>query len=309
MKRNMIILIWVIVFTIAFPYAVTIIFMTVGNKQMSVDIVYEPEKSGQWVVVKTGNKKEKMDVEKFIPCVLMSIMDIKDNEEALKAQAVIIRSIIRYNMQGLSTIDAGKIDLSYISYAGMEKMWKDKFSDNYNYLMKIVNNTSCQVIKYEGHVILPYYHNISAGMTRIGNQPYLISASSEGDLESEDFLKIVYFTNEEFTEKVEKSFSDIEITDNNPLESIQIIERDEAGYVCKLQIGGMELTGEEFAQVFNLKSTYFQIEPFNGNIRIITKGEGHGYGMSLYGAGVYGNAGWSYIQILQHYFSESIIIE
>jgi len=292
----------VVLFSILVPYVMTLMFGITKNVKGETDKVFEAENMGQTVVISTNGKKEKLDVEMFVPCALMAVADIDEEEEILKALAVILRTKILYSMQGLSSIDASDLDMEYVTYQSMEKKWKEDFSSNYNYLMKIVNNTSCQVMTYEGDVIIPYFHNVSAGATRTGEYPYLISAESEGDYESEDYLTMTYFTNKEFYEKICKEYQDVELSEDAPLETLQILERDDAGYVCSMQIGGKVITGESFADVFELKSTYFQVEVFNGNVRIATKGDGHGFGLSIGGCGIYAEAGWTYVQMLEHYF-------
>ncbi len=296
-------------FSILFPYLVTIFTSSKWGLSLGDEIIYDVEESGQFVVVKSGMRSEKLDVEKFIPCVLMATCDIGTEEEVLKALAVLIRTEIRYKMQGLKKVDADALGLKYYTYQAMEEMWKEDFASNYNYLMKIVNHTSKQVVKYDGSIIMPYYHSVSAGVTREGAYDYLISAKSEGDLENENFVNESYFTNEEFVENVKTINSDIEVSENAPIVTLQILSKDSAGYVLTMQIGGYEITGEEFAKAFNLKSTNFNVENYKNNVKIVTKGDGHGFGLSIGGATVYAKAGWTYVQMLTHYFPENILIE
>ncbi len=299
----------IIIFSVLFPYIVTIITNGKWDLTINGETVYNVKESGQVIVIKDGLRTEKLDVEKFIPCALMAVADIDTEEEVLKALAVLIRTEIKYKMRGLSKMDADALNMKYITYQSMEKLWKDEFAKNYNYLMKIVNHTSCQTVKYEGNLIMPYYHSVSAGVTREGAYKYLISAKSEGDLENKNYLNDTYFTNEEFVKKIKSINKNIDIAENAPLVTFQVLSKDSAGYVLTLQIGGYEMTGEEFAKKFNLKSTNFNVETYKGNVKITTKGEGHGFGVSIGGAGVYAKAGWTYVQILTHYYPEDIVIE
>ena len=287
---------------ICFPWIFTLV---VGENKG--DKIYNSADSGRNVIV--GERK--MDVEDFTACVLMKQMDISDEEEALKAQAVIIRTYIYEKMQseGGSEINADKLELEYILFEDLEKIWGDEFPDKYNRLMKIVSNTSMQVLTCEDKLIKPYFHSVSCGYTRNGCEVlgqeygYLMSVQSGKDVESDNYLNGISVTKSDFVNKLRDAKPDISISDENPLETLQIIARDSAGYVNSLQIGNVQMTGDEFAYIFNLNSPNFQVEEYEGDIRIITKGAGHGLGLSMYGAKVLARSGKSYTEILQHYYT------
>ena len=52
----------------------------------------------------------------------------------------------------------------------------------------------------------------------------------------------------------------------------------------------------------NLKSNHFTIRQDGDTINIVTKGYGHGVGMSQYGAQGMALDGYTYKQILNHYY-------
>ena len=51
-----------------------------------------------------------------------------------------------------------------------------------------------------------------------------------------------------------------------------------------------------------LRSTDFEIELLGDNVKITTKGYGHGVGMSQYGAQGMSKKGYNYEDILKHYY-------
>ena len=55
--------------------------------------------------------------------------------------------------------------------------------------------------------------------------------------------------------------------------------------------------------VFSLNSTCFSIKEVDGEVRIVTKGYGQGYGMSQYGANEMAKQGSTYKEILEYYYS------
>lgn len=282
------------------------IFTLVFGKDSGIKI-YHSSDSGKYVIV----ENQKLDVEDFVACALVKQMDIAEEEEALKAQAVIIRTYIYEKLQTVKgdEIKAEELDLQYILFEDLEKIWGDSFSDNYNRLMKIVSNTSMEVLTFEDRIIKPYFHSVSCGYTRSGKEVlgeeygYLMSVQSSKDVESENYLSAFMFKKEDFVKKLRDANAEISIADDKPLETLQIISRDNAGYVNSLQIGNVQMTGDEFAGIFGINSPNFQVDEYDGQIRIITKGLGHGLGLSMHGAVELAKSGKSYKEILQHYYA------
>lgn len=288
---------------VCFPWMVTLIFTGEYKGKM-----YGTSSGDYYVIV----DDRKVGIEDFVAYALVKQMDIGEEEEALKAQAVIVRTYIYEKMSEnkVKKINANKLDLPYISYEEMENIWDDEFTENYNKLMKVVEETEGKVLMYEGEPIKPFFHNTSCGYTRDGvttlgeGYNYLVSVQSVGDVNSENYQSSVSFSKEEFAKKLRKAKKDIALSTKKPLETMQIIKRDKGGYVEELQIGNVNMTGDEFASIFELKSPNFQVEESDGEVQIITKGSGHGFGLSMYGAILLAKNGKMYTEILQHYYSE-----
>lgn len=285
-----------------FPWAVT---LALGHN--SHGYIYNSAESGRYVLMTQG----KVDVEDFTAFVVASQMSIDEEEEALKAQAVIVRTYIYKMLEeaGSDSIRAEDTGFTYRTYSELEELWGEAFPDKYNKLMKIVDNTACQVITYEGKLIKPYFHASSSGYTRNGSElfeekmPYLLSVQSSKDVESDNYLQGILIEKKEFADKLRGAKSGISISDEKPLETLQIISRCEAGYIKSLQIGNVVMTGDEFSYIFDLNSPNFQVEEYDGRVRIITKGMGHGLGLSMYGACELAKSGKSYQEILKHYYT------
>lgn len=292
----------VVLGVICFPWIVTLIFTGEYKGKIYGGM------SGDYFVVVDDRK---VGIEDFVAYALVKQMDIDTPEEALKAQGVIIRTYICEKMasEKVKEINVNKLDLEYITYVEMESIWKEEFPEKYNKLMKVVEATYGQVIMYEGEPIKPYFHNVSCGYTRSGDvlgdeYKYLVSVQSVGDVDSEKYQSSVSFSKEEFVKKLRKADENIALSIEEPLETMQIIKRDKGGYVEELQIGNVIMTGDKFVNIFNLNSPNFQVEESDGQIRIITKGLGHGIGLSIYGAKSLAKSGKTYTEILQHYYSE-----
>ena len=168
-----------------------------------------------------------------------------------------------------------------------EKLWS--YENRQRYLEKCrtaAEETAGQVLALEGELKDLPYHAVSAGKTREGGAlgdgyTYLTSADCAGDVESADYLQIFYF----------------------PELELPVIEsRDSAGYVLTVRLGDETLTGEAFRFRYELNSSCFTAEETDQGVRIVTRGLGHGFGMSLYTAGRMALEGRTYREILSYFY-------
>ena len=70
-----------------------------------------------------------------------------------------------------------------------------------------------------------------------------------------------------------------------------------------VRLGNGTLTGRDIRSLFGLRSTCFEIEYDENSISFEVSGYGHGVGMSQYGANTLSKEGYTYIEILQHYYT------
>ncbi|MDE6210218.1 MAG: SpoIID/LytB domain-containing protein [Lachnospiraceae bacterium] len=289
----------------------TIIVMILGGE--SDKNIYTAKASGKIVILENEkeDKLEELDVEDFIPCVVAAQLDINSEEELLKSFTVIIRTYINKVMGNRNEIGTNELMLPFVTYSEMEKAWDTDFTENYNKLMKAVENTSMEMIYYKDDLIVPYFHGISCGNTRNGNEvsdlcdlPYLKSVNSQNDMLDEKYLSMRYLSYEEFARTVLDFRDSVIISETNPLEVVSIVERDSAGYVKNIQIGSTLFTGDEFMNCFSLSSPNFQVEEYDGGVRIIVKGNGHGLGVSICGATNMAMSGSSYREIILYYYTD-----
>ena len=280
--------------------------------------IYDIEPDGRVVVIEddAGNIKGKMDVEEFLPCAIAGQLDVNSEEELLKAFAVILRTYINNVLGDREEVSVKELQLPYVTYDEMQESWKEEFTEKYNKLNKVVVNTAEEKIYCNEMLILPYFHGVSSGKTRNaddvfgeGKISYLKSVASESDILSENYLSMKYYTYEEFADTIVAYRESVVISKENPLEVISVVERDEAGYVKEIQIGSTLFTGDEFMECCGLNSPNFQIDDFDGGVRIIVKGNGHGLGLSLYGAKIMAESGASYKEILLYYYNGVEIVK
>ena len=145
------------------------------------------EKIGKQVVMESNGYSMTMDVEAFIPCVIMAQMSIDSPKEALKAQSVVVRTYILNKMINKHSINAKELGLPYVSYQQISGNWYDEykeenmlsgwgmfytvsglgksrvFSKNFEGISNIMSKTKGKVMKNKGKIILPLFHNTSNG--------------------------------------------------------------------------------------------------------------------------------------------------
>lgn len=277
------------------PSVITMIWS--GKVEMADNSLHE---LGIDVVFDSG---EKMDVEEFIPCVVLAQLGDDAHDEAIKAQMVLVRTRILKKAGNNTSINVQDIKFPYISYEQLNETYGKDFDKIYRHLISLENETGHNVIKYNGKLINPVYHSVSVGTTRGGSRDYLKPVSSEEDITADDYLYIQYYTPDEFETLLKKLDENISINKDNPMENINTLAEDETGYISEVNIGDVKVSGDDFYKKLNLASPCFIIEKFNEVIRIVTKGSGHGRGLSLYGAEKMAEKGNGYKDILIHYFT------
>ncbi|NLK28236.1 MAG: stage II sporulation protein D [Clostridiales bacterium] len=306
----------VCIVVLLFPFLLTL-FLTYSKENsnsietMNFNITYQL----------SGNV-ENLDFDRYIMGVVAANMPAGYHMEALKAQAVIARTYALYNIallteeghknQNFSTSELG---LSYIDISEMEQYWG---SENYmTYFTKIENAvyaTRDEVLVYEGDLILPVFFETGSGYTRNASEawgldiPYLTSVSSKYDVTSTNYLKISEYSTSDLIQFLEKQYPEINLTKENFLNEVSLAERDSAGYVTKVNLGNQTVTGEEIAKALGLNSSHFYLEDYNGKIRIITTGVGHGVGLSQYSCNAMAQEGSTYPVILCHFYTGAEII-
>lgn len=229
--------------------------------------------------------------------ILANQISMDAPNEAIKAQAVIVRTEY-YRRQ-----ESGTEQEKSLSMDELAKLWgNNRLQTNYEIAKKAVDDTAGEVLTYEKGFIQTAFHKVSAGATRAANHlngeetPYLTSVSCGTDITSPDYLAVRFFPDDEFAETLGLS-ADIDFN-----ETQIITDADEAGYVKTVTIGDFSISGDELRSTFDLTSPCFYIKEVEGQIRIVTKGMGHGIGLSQYAACELAKGGSSYEEILKYFF-------
>ena len=250
----------------------------------------------------TGEIKN-IELEDYIVGVVAGEMPASFNEEALKAQAIASRTYAMYKMKnsnGTYDLVTDKTNQVYITEDKMKSLWQENFDYYFEKIKKAVYDTKDLIMTYNGDVILSLYFARANGKTEDAiavfgsNEEYLKSVESpEENLTSE-----VTISKDKFCNKLNISCDAINISN---------VLKSSSGRINSLNINGKTFKGTEIRTLFDLKSTDFDIT-IDSEIKFITKGYGHGVGMSQYGANKLAQNGKNYEEILKHYY-QNINIE
>ena len=229
-------------------------------------------------VNRTAETEEDADM---LFCIVAKEISADAPEECIKAQCVIARTNLKA-AEEMGTELPGSMTMGEL-----QELWGDYFSEAEGKIKEAIQETDGETLQYRNHYIYAAYHAVSAGNTRNmeelypdSDMPYLSGVACYEDAQAPDYLSVLYLDRE-----------------------ITIEEKDSAGYVTKAQMNGKSYTGEELRGELGLKSANFnvtELEP--GKIRIVTKGHGHGFGLSQYTAQKMAEKGEDYRNILQYFF-------
>lgn len=306
--REKIISILLIILIICFiPIFITTVIKGIPREKQNVEI-----KESVKVLVK--EKQESMNLNDYLIGVVAAEMPVNFYEEALKAQAVAARTFTLKKMQNDSNHIFSKKEQAYLTKEDMESSWgTENFAKNYNKIRNAVVNTNNEVIVYKGDLIEAVFHSTSAGMTQSAKDvwgeeiPYLVSVDSLEDINSPEYLHKKTFTQQDFIEKIKEHINDFQTYTDEIINEIQIVSRTKEGYVAQIQIGNKILDGEVVRSYLGLESSNFTIDKVDGNIEVSCKGYGHGVGMSQYGADSLAQNGYTYKEILEHYYTDTVV--
>ena len=295
------------ILALLFPYIITLAWTGKIEERKEIPII----SSGKKIILDRKNGESYMDVEEYLPGVVAKQMPADYGKEALRAQAIIARTYIYGKMNGQNEVKESELHMEYLEERQMEKLWgSEAFVASYQAVKEAVRSTSKMVMMYDGKLIDPLFHRASTGKTRTGdeNHSYLQPVACPRDVEVEGFLTVISYKKEDFAEKINQISGDVPVKADQVPGSIQIILRDEGGYVGQIQIGTRVYTGEEIQRALGLPSSAYGFEEYEGGIRVICQGIGHGYGMSQYGAKCEAEEGWTAEQILPNFYKNIVLI-
>lgn len=281
-------------------------FVTIGDKKYTGNLTFRPNKDGTITVV------DELGLEEYLFGVLPHEMSPDWPLEALKAQAVASRS---FALASLGRHEEDGFDLSDDTlsqvYTGLTTE-----SDR---IKEAVRSTAGQTLTYAGKPLTTYFHSTCGGHTSDAEDVWgrhapkpLKGVKDKWCKASPHYEWEAYFTNTDILLALNKNgFTAAKLL------SVKEGERGTAGWLSDIRIktdrGWKRVPANQFRLwlgVKELKSVRLdKIKKRKKGFEFIGHGYGHGVGLCQWGARAQADAGWTYKDILEHYFPESKLVK
>lgn len=294
----------------------SIIVLSFGNKM--TDTVETEEHTNQYpeeeeaisvAVMRTkADVIEDVPLESYIVGVVAAEMPVDFEIEALKAQALAARTYAVSHLLGDD--DVNEYDLTdtiqhqvYKNNQELQQLWGSAYEENIAKIREAVDATAGEIITYDDKPIMPAFFSMSNGYTENSEDywenelAYLRSVESTWELEQPNLINQETFSAESLGELLE-----LDLTENATPDIA--ISRKPSGRVEQLTVDGNTFTGREVREKLELRSSDFSVKQNNAHYIFTTKGNGHGVGMSQYGADGMAKEGRNYQEIVKHYYKD-----
>lgn len=260
---------------------------------------------------------EESHLDEYLIGVVSAEMPAVYEIDALKAQATVARTYTIYQIknngakhEGANICDSYACCQAWISKDERLAKWEEgERESNWQKIVQAVNETSGEIITYDGQPINAFFHSNSGGITESSvniwggvEYPYLKSVETSGEDGYSQYNSEVVFSKEELLNKIKEKYADIQI-DWNSENAIQIQEYTDSGRVRTIKFGNISIAGTEARTILGLKSTNFVITYRDDKIIFTVKGYGHGVGMSQTGADSLAKQGKGYKEIIKHFYT------
>lgn len=256
----------------------------------------------QQVELTMEEKKDDIMEEETLVGILAKEIPYTYEKEAIKAQAVIERTYMARRILGIQN----KGGIVGYTVEEMKGLWGESYDKNYSIYQQAVEETRGKLILFNNQPIEALYHKASSGKTRDASEvygvdvPYLKGVDSHVDTIS----KQMTYTKKEVKNRILAAYESFAVPEEELAKQIQIVDKDDAGYVKMLQIGNITIKGEEFRKLLELPSCAFKIYESKEKLIFDVRGIGNGVGLSQNGANELAKQGGDYEQILHAYYTE-----
>ena len=251
---------------------------------------------------------EEVDLESFVSGVLGSEMPPTWNEDALRAQAVTVRTYAMYKKK-VKRDDVYYLDTLELAYRGM--------SSETPRLNKIVQETRGVVMVYNWNIFPAYFHSTCGGHTE--DISYVFGKDSIPPLSG---VTCGYCNNSKYSNwsidiskaNIEKKLRDANIFISN-IYAVKAIDPGVGRHSSKVEIvsadGSKVMNANDFRLLVGpnfLYSTTFDSKSNGKNITFSGKGWGHGVGLCQYGAQAMAGKGFPWTAILKYYYPKMELV-
>ena len=236
-----------------------------------------------------------MALDDYVLCSLVAEMPLSFDIQALKAQAVAIRTYtVRCILLGSKHKNADVCD----DYRCCQSMIYPKdINFDISKAKKAVADTSGIIAVFDGKPILAAYHSSSVGSTKSSEQVW------GGKL---DYLVPVFAPEDksvsQYTVRLQKKNVKTAF-ERNGLTGGFVFQSDDDGMCIGAKSEKGFLSAGQIMRILGLHSDVFTVSEDKEYYEFTTYGFGHGVGMSQYGADALAKDGYSFYEILKHFYT------
>jgi len=258
-----------------------------------------------------------MNLEDYVLGVVAGEMPASFHPEALKAQALAARTYTMLRMRQFGGSGCSKHPGAEICADSTHcQAYRDPVSvkKDLDKLKDAVYGTAGEVIVYDNKLIDAVFHSTSGGKTENSEEiwsnrvPYLRSVVSQYEEHSPKFVARQEISIDNFVQCIKKLDPEVVINKKNIKNEIKVLERSEGGRITIIKIGNKTFKGMDVRNVLGLNSSNFSFDVTASTILFTVVGNGHGIGMSQYGADGMAKNGASYRDIVTNYYQGVAIV-
>jgi stage II sporulation protein D len=260
-------------------------------------------------IVNSDGENEKIELECFIIGVVAAEMPASFEPAALQAQAVAARTYVLSHCPPYGEPKHGEAAVccdpahcqAYADDAALKTRWGDNYAKYYARVEAAVLDTKGEVLCWQGSLIEAAFCSTCGGRTESAaycwgqDFPYLVAVDCPYCRASPRFCEFRSFTLNEAASLLKAQ--------PQQLAQMRAQSYTAGDRVGLLQVGDHIYQGTEVRSLLSLNSAAFNWLIIGDTIYFSTLGYGHGVGMCQYGANGMAKAGFSYQEILAHYYS------
>lgn len=258
-----------------------------------------------------------LDEQDYLCGVLMCEMPVSFEEQAFCAQSVAARTFLRRQMRGGKHENANVCADSsccqaWADEAALRQRFGKEYDAAYKKVLRAVTATQDEVLTYDGVLIDATYFSCSGGRTEDAvavwgtDVPYLRAVQSDGEEDAPRYHAVVTLSRDELREKLAAADAPLTLGDD-PKQWLGTVSYTNGGGVESCVFGETAYSGTALRRLLGLNATRFTVSYTDGQFVFDVYGFGHRVGMSQYGAQHLAQEGWSYQQILTHYYTGAVV--
>lgn len=287
-----------------------------GDESLSSEPSTEAVKPREEILVCLASSATVVPValDEYVIGVVAAEMPALYEKEALCAQAAASLNLARIAIHNGTDdrLGGGHISSSassaqaYLTKEQMKEKWGADFDKYYARIAEAVQAVFDYEIVYEDSLCQTCFHAVSAGRTENSENvwqeavPYLTAVESRSDTTADNYSVSVQMDADTFAQGLRKYGFEPQQTARlwlgEPVYS-------DSGTLLSLEVENITVSGAQLRSAFGLRSAAVEVIYEDGEFILVSKGYGHGVGMSQYGAQQMALQGKTWQEIIGHYYT------